>query len=187
LNHATAPVSVRKIWHWLVVHPSMDIVLILSAGLAVGVSLARDYGLSWDEYTNQVYARDTIGAYLGVRSPDDTLMDLKYYGPAFNVAWLIARNLIARLVPNLRPTDAGHFIYFLSFLAGVIFFYSLARRIAGRGAGVTAVLIFVTQPAVLGHAFVNPKDIPFMTSSWRPCGLASAQEIRWPAARRCPL
>jgi hypothetical protein len=140
-----------------------DFVLLIVVGIVIGVALARDYGISVDEYLHEVYARQTIETYLGHRAPGDSITDLRYYGPFFNVIWFVLRDILVRLVPGLHPADAGHLIFFLSFLAGVTAFYGLARRIVGRVPAAGGTLLFVTQPAIFGHAFINPKDIPFMS------------------------
>lgn len=164
MKSSSDPPHGSSLWQWRAANPSVDFLVILVVGLVVGVTLTRDYGLSWDEYFHEVYARQTIDTYSGTRPPEDTVMDLKYYGPAFNVFWFLSRNAILKLIPELDPADAGHFVYYLAFLAGTLFFYALARRIAGRAAGLAATLVFVTQPAIFGHAFVNPKDVPFTAS-----------------------
>ena len=55
-----------------------------------------------------------------------------------------------------------HFMHFLSFLVGLFFFYLICLRFLNTWAAFGAVLLFSTQPLIWGHAFINPKDIPFM-------------------------
>jgi hypothetical protein len=51
---------------------------------------------------------------------------------------------------------------FLSFVMGVFSFYRLCRRLVDPVPAMAATLLFSTQPILWGHAFINPKDIPFM-------------------------
>ena len=143
---------------------SREVTLLIIVGIGVGLFLARDYGQSWDEYLHRVYAENTIEMYLGQRVPGDTVTDLRFYGPAFSVAWLLARNLLTGLISGLHSSDAGHFVYWLAFIPAPILVYELALRVASRKAALSSALLFASQPLIFGHAFVNPKDTPFMTA-----------------------
>jgi len=140
------------------------ITLLLLAGIGAGLFLGRDYGLSWDEHFHKVYAEHTLETFLGQRAPGDTLMDLRFYGPAFSVPWLILRNFLTDLVPGLNSADAGHIVYWLAFLPAPLLIYALGLRHVGRTAALAGALLFASQPRIFGHAFVNPKDTPFMTA-----------------------
>jgi len=161
------------------------LLVLLLVGIVVGLFLADDYGLSWDEYYNETYARQTIEMYLGKRTPGDAIIDKEYYGPSFLVAWVLAKDLLLKIFPSLHTADAGHIIYWLAFLPAPLLVYGLSRRFAGRTASLAGALLFASQPVIFGHAFVNPKDPPFMTaflaSMW--LGLLavdlSAQKEKW--------
>jgi len=130
--------------------------------LLLGAVLAPDYGKSWDEYVHIVYAEQTLETYEGVRAPTDTLFNLRYYGPLFSVGVESVRGILQRIGPGWDQAAARHFVYYLSFLVGLTSVYLLAVRWAGRGAALAASALFLTQPVVFGHAFMNPKDVPFM-------------------------
>jgi hypothetical protein len=53
-------------------------------------------------------------------------------------------------------------MHFLSFQTGLFFLYMLCLRLMKKWAALGAVLLFATQPLLWGHAFINPKDIPFL-------------------------
>ncbi|MFN2121074.1 MAG: ArnT family glycosyltransferase, partial [Anaerolineales bacterium] len=57
---------------------------------------------------------------------------------------------------------AWHLANFVTFLVGLYFMYGLARRFAGRWPAALGAAFFATQPLLWGHAFINPKDMPFM-------------------------
>ncbi len=65
-------------------------------------------------------------------------------------------------LPSWTEVGLWHWVNFLAFQIGLLFFYSLCRRLVGKLAAYAAVLLFSTQPLMYGHAFINPKDIPFM-------------------------
>src|SRR4030067_713800 len=51
---------------------------------------------------------------------------------------------------------------FLSLLLGLSFFYIICLRLMNKWTAFSTTLLFGTQPLIWGHAFINPKDIPFM-------------------------
>ena len=42
-------------------------------------------------------------------------------------------------------------------------FYGLSKRFLTGPAALFATLLFATQPLIWGHAFISPKDIPFLS------------------------
>lgn len=64
---------------------------------------------------------------------------------------------------HLPAADLRHLVYFLTYFAGIAAFYSLARRWLDVLSSAGATLLFVTQPLFWGHAFINPKDTPFLS------------------------
>jgi hypothetical protein len=56
-----------------------------------------------------------------------------------------------------------HFTNFLAFELGVLFLYLLCKRWMKPPAATFASALYLTQPVVWGHAFINPKDMPFTT------------------------
>jgi hypothetical protein len=133
---------------------------------AIGMVTFRQYGASWDEYSNRQYADYALDAYRFIFHPADLKpygTELDYYGPAFFVLTAIIAKFEMTIIPGLTIVDAWHFVYFLSFLSGSVVFYFLSRRWMSDLASFGITLLFVTQPLLWGHAFINPKDIPFMT------------------------
>jgi 4-amino-4-deoxy-L-arabinose transferase-like glycosyltransferase len=63
---------------------------------------------------------------------------------------------------GLSSADSWHLINSLMFVLGVSFVYRISRRLAGETAAALGAALFATQPMLWGHAFINPKDIPFM-------------------------
>ncbi len=57
----------------------------------------------------------------------------------------------------------NHFLYFMVFQIGVVSIYFLASRWVSGIAAFGTALLFNTQPILLGHAFMNPKDVVFMS------------------------
>jgi len=80
---------------------------------------------------------------------------LMYVGGALCAA---ARHL--RPMAHIRPPPSALFHY-LSYRHWA--FYELCERWLTRNASLGATLLFATQPLFWGHAFISPKDIPFLT------------------------
>jgi hypothetical protein len=132
--------------------------------LLVGLLTFHHYGESWDEKSLQKYAVKSLHAYQ--TWPDQGIVtltrdDLGNYGP-FYVMFVeeLALSLFKFLPVQL--TDFRHLIYFITYIAGALAFYSLAKRWLNEVAALGTTLLFVTQPILWGHAFMNPKDTPFM-------------------------
>ena len=147
-----------------------SIFLLLSINILVGLLLFRNYGFSWDEPLFYDYA-DALGyAY----SPQTWLSgdfdlersfgssgdDHKTRGPAY---LLLAREPVYLLeMLGLDKASAWHLINFFFFQIGVYFLFRFALRWMKPSAALAAAALFSWQPMLWGHAFINPKDPPFL-------------------------
>lgn len=139
--------------------PTIIFAIILLAGLFT----FDDYGQSWDEDSLQTYAIKSLNAYSTWRDEgivNLTRDDLALYGPAYVmfVEWF-AQNIKT----SFHISDIRHLIYFITYFFGCISFYSIAKRWLTQTAALGATLLFTTQPLLWGHAFINPKDTPFLS------------------------
>ncbi len=146
------------------------ILLLLVGLLLAGLLVFRDYGLTWDEPYFYGYA-DALGyAYTPANwfsghfdlnlSYGPSATDHKTRGPAY---LLLAREPVYFLeLFGLDAPSAWHLINFLAFLVGVYFVYRLCALFTRDLTAVVAAAFFALQPMLWGHAFINPKDIPFM-------------------------
>ncbi|GAB4540441.1 MAG: glycosyltransferase family 39 protein [Anaerolineales bacterium] len=131
--------------------------------LLVGAFTLRSYGESWDDHSLRKYANYSLRTYSTWRTQGQmpiTTKDLGNYGPAYvmTVA-LLTRALSILPIPAY---DLRHLLYFLTHLLGVWAFYQLGKRWLSLRAARYATLLYVTQPLFWGHAFMNPKDTPFL-------------------------
>lgn len=139
----------------------VGLALLLVVGLVAAISTVHHYGESWDESDSAAYGAASLSAYRG--SDDYMSLDVsKYYGPAYDMFWVQTRAWLAKVVPSWTPIDAGHLVNFMAFLVAGASLYAIACRFAEPNVALAVVLLFVTQPVLYGHAFVNQKDIPFM-------------------------
>jgi hypothetical protein len=137
--------------------PGFLIGLLVVVYLAVGLLVVTQYGESVDEPNRINYAERSLGAYLGQR---ENLQDEK--GPFYGMLARLSSKGLVLLIPSLKTIDGWHYMSFVAFVMGVYFFFRLCRRLVEPAPAIAATLLFGTQPLLWGHAFINPKDIPFM-------------------------
>jgi hypothetical protein len=134
--------------------------------LIIGLFIVRDFGMSYDEPDYYLYAQNTVDAYKSFFAlayiPDFGPHDLPNYGPAFIIFPELAIRVIRVIFPNLLAANVWHFSYFFLFQLGGVCLYSLARRWFDTWSAGGIILLYTAQPLLWGHAFINPKDIPFM-------------------------
>ncbi|RPI90162.1 MAG: hypothetical protein EHM40_19055 [Chloroflexi bacterium] len=136
------------------------------SNLLIGLIIVRDFGISYDEPNYYLYAQNSVDAYrsffalayLPVFGP----YDLPNYGPAFIIFPEVAIRFLKSIFPNTLAADVWHFSYFFLFQLGGLCLYSLARRWFNSWSAWGVLLLYTSQPLLWGHAFMNPKDIPFM-------------------------
>lgn len=146
------------------------IIILLLVNMIVGFFTFRDYGLTWDEPLFYDYANSLPYAY----SPSAWLSgnfdlnnafgssatDHANRGPAYI---LIARPFESLLESfQLDQASAWHLINFLTFQFGIYLFYQLTAKWMNQYASLAATALFSWQPLLWGHAFINPKDPPFL-------------------------
>jgi hypothetical protein len=147
------------------------ILILIAVNILIGFFIFRDYGLSWDEPYFYSYA-DALGyAYSPANwfradfdlnnSYGASGEDHKTRGPAY---LLLARSFVYGLEAlGSSSVAAWHLVNFLFFQLGIYFLYRISTRWIKPSAAFAAALLFSTQPLLWGHAFINPKDPPFLT------------------------
>ncbi len=132
--------------------------------MLAGLLTFNQYGESWDDLSLQKYAAKSINAYVTFPQQGKVNIereDLGYYGPAYVMAvdlLSVALDFLPFSLPDLR-----HLIYFLTYFAGILAFHSLAKRWLSNLPALGATVLYATQPLLWGHAFINPKDTPFLS------------------------
>jgi hypothetical protein len=135
------------------------------ACLVIGVATVHNYGMSFDEPNNLRYAVDTWEAYhslFGTRFEPTYHSSYDGHGPAFLTLANVFVKIMQRVIPGIFALDLWHFSYFLAFLLSGLCLYWLARHWFGVWTSGGILLLYSSQPLLWGHAFINPKDIPFM-------------------------
>ncbi|GAB4498160.1 MAG: hypothetical protein OHK003_09300 [Anaerolineales bacterium] len=139
--------------------------IILACIFIAGLLIFNQYGESWDDRSLQKYAEKSIAAY--TTFPEEGVVniardDLGFYGPFFVMLTDVLSQSLSTILPFSLP-DLRHLIYYLTYFAGVLAFHSIAKRWLSNLSALGATLLFALQPVFWGHAFINPKDTPFLS------------------------
>ena len=135
--------------------------VLVCINIMVGLLTFSHYGETWDEQNYFFYANQSIQAYTGLFQSDYVPVfdpTIRYYGPVFTMPAV----LLWKIFPNIIISDVQHILNWITFQFGLIVFYLLARRWLTAWASFGATFLFAMQPLLWGHAFVNPKDTPYM-------------------------
>jgi hypothetical protein len=160
--------------------------VVLAGGLAIA-AVWQDFGITWDEPVQAQYGEAVLAYFRsgGEGAGGSDLLDLRYYGPAFELA--------AALVYSARPEskyEIRHLLIGGMALLAVVGVIPLARRLGGGFAPVFAPLALVALPRFSGHAFNNSKDVPFAALFvWAVAAMLhfGAAPGRWSRALACGL
>ncbi|MBI5826008.1 MAG: hypothetical protein HZB18_18445 [Chloroflexi bacterium] len=142
-------------------------IIVFACILLAGLLTFNQYGESWDDKSLQKYAVKSINAYN--TWPQQGIVslareDLGFYGPFYVMLTELTSQYLSTFLPFPFPLpDLHHLIYFITCIAGVWAFYALAKRWLTEIPALGATLLFATQPVLWGHAFINPKDTPFLS------------------------
>jgi len=149
------------------------ILILLAISLLVGAFTFQDYGMAWDEYLYYGYA-DAIGYAYSIPahlSPDfdldraygPSVGDHQNHGPGYI---LFARLGVYALqtLTGIERIPLWHLVNFVTFLIGAYFVYKISLRWLSPYSALAATALYLTQPVLWGHAFINPKDTPFATT-----------------------
>ncbi len=147
------------------------IFIILLANLLVGGFIFRDYGLSLDEPLYYAYGEAIGYAYDPIEWFSGDFVLTRAFGPSpadhgnRGPAYLLIARIPAKLLQHagLDLASSWHLVNFIAFQIGLYFFYRLCLRWMTPWAAIGATLLLSTQPIIWEHAFINPKDPPFLS------------------------
>ncbi|GAB4419081.1 MAG: glycosyltransferase family 39 protein [Anaerolineales bacterium] len=144
--------------------------LLILVNILIGLFIFEHYGFSYDEPLFYGYA-DAIGyAYTPANWFGEDFDLTLAYGPSpgdhgnRGPAYLLLARFPAHLLQAMGlPQDAAwHLVNFLVFQIALYYFFVICLRWMGRWAAFSATAFMATQPILWGHAFINPKDPPFL-------------------------
>jgi len=163
-------VRVRSRW-------DLAAVLLLVALAAIILGTFTGYGTTWDEAYHLDYGDLILAWYRSWFHDRRALdfLDLYLYGGLFDAPV----QFVARMLP-LDLYEGRHLVNAAVGLAGIAATWRMGVLVGGPAAGFAAAALLALTPTFYGHAFANPKDIPFATLS------AVALWAALKSARRAP-
>lgn len=150
-----------------------SIILILSY-LSLGFFLSINTGISHDEFHEQLNWIINFEAYKSILNLGDynKLLNYndRYYGIAFQFISQPIQYLIFNLVSYITESTnyasyllSKHFVTFIIFSFSAYYFFRICLLISSSKAfSVLSAILYICFPYLLGHSFINPKDIPFL-------------------------
>lgn len=175
---ARNPSSLHRLRPW----PGVVLVLTM---VIIGLLIYKDYGVAWDEGTMRQVGHVNL-EYM--RTGNEALLkdfpDIDH-GAAFEVPLKWAEE-----TAGISDSDAAgihrfrHITCFLFYVYGLWAGYRLALRLFRRQwLALLAVVMLVLQPRIFAHAFINCKDVPFMSAMLIAVNAISAafgrQQLYW--------
>jgi hypothetical protein len=88
---------------------------------------------------------------------------------------------------GLDLASAWHLTNFLTFNLGIYLLYRLASKWMSKESALAVAALFTFQPLLWGHAFINPKDIPFLTFFLGSVVFGFELIDEWKANARIPI
>lgn len=129
--------------------------------LVLGLAIFNDFGVSWDEPEYYEYGHLVSDFLTGGGRGFETFLNLRLYGPVVPIVQAVVANALGLSPENAIP--AAHLVNYIIFLAGAVAFYRLCllQFESWRWSLLATAMLFLS-PRIFSHAFVNPKDGPFL-------------------------
>jgi hypothetical protein len=125
---------------------------------AIMLSTVGDYGITGDEAVRNRYGRKLLRWYTSLGSDRAAVanVDISRDGGVFE----ITTGLVQAISP-LEVYATRHVVVVVFGLVAFAAVYRIGSGLAGPAAGLFSLLLLALTPPFYGHAFNNPKDVPF--------------------------
>jgi len=154
--------------------PQICVLIFFLLYLAIGVSIYRDYGISWDEPTHREIAGVSAKYVLSIIMPGfhregfaalPALAEYsaKQYGVIFDLPLYVADLLLGYTGKMPETYYMRHLCTFLFFYISVFFFFLIVKnRFKSSGIGLIACLFLILSPRIFADSFYG-KDVVFLS------------------------
>jgi hypothetical protein len=140
---------------------------LIGINIIIALITVGDYGESFDEYVQIGYGEQTFNMYFNyseIRHPINFgTRNIQYYGPFYDFIATLIYSAISFIKHSISIITFRHFFYFITFQIGILSFYTICKDFLDSKVALFTTILFYTQPLLWGHAFINPKDAPFMS------------------------
>jgi hypothetical protein len=153
--------SIDSLREWIKTHQRLVVLTFFCVVLILGLVIYRDYGMFIDD-PNQKALGEYVYNFIFLGNKTYLLHPDKGHGAIFEL--LLALILKAFDITADQPTYLfRHLATFITFYIGLIFFYSLMKKLTGNWkTGLLGSLLLLLSPRIFENAFYNSKDIPLM-------------------------
>jgi hypothetical protein len=129
----------------------------------IGISVFKDYGISWDEAISRETGEIAL-KYIAHGDQKLLTYQFRYNGPAFEML-LIAIEKMLNLTQYPRAIYfMRHLVTFLLFYVAVFFFYLLCKhRFHSWKTSLLGCLFLILTPRIFADSFYNSKDCVFLS------------------------
>lgn len=150
-------------------------IILISFYLLFGFFLSINTGLSHDEFHEQLNWINNFEAYKSIFNLGDynKLLNYgdKYHGIGFQFISQPIQYFIFNLVSLITESTeyaayliSKHFVIFIIFSCSAFYFYRICLLInSSKTFSRISTILYIFFPYLLGHSFINPKDIPFLS------------------------
>lgn len=122
----------------------------------LGVLIFRHYGMTWDDPLSRLHGIMAYEYITGESSRLLTYVD-RDYGTAYELPLVVIEKVFNITSPQ-QIFYMRHFLTWLFFFVGTIFFYKLANKRFGWKIALLGVVFLILTPRIFAHSFYNSKD-----------------------------
>ncbi len=141
------------------------LIFYLITTILIALFVYKDYGVSWDEDVQRKTAKLNFDYIFRGDKSLKTWKD-RDYGVAFELPLVILEKAFKWEKPNGDETNVyynRHFFTHLFYLFGGVFLYLLVVQLfKSKLYGILSLLLYVLNPRIYAHSYINSKDIPLM-------------------------
>ncbi len=139
--------------------------LLSAVALLAIIALALRSGINGDDQYQNDYSTKLVNYYSTMGADTSALHiekgNMHYYGGFFDIVTGFTNKALGLEVADAGYHQVRHFFNAIFGFLVLLFTSLLVREIAGWRAAILALVFLFLSPRLLGHALMNPKDIPF--------------------------
>lgn len=135
--------------------------LMFCAFVLIGLKIAGDYGVAWDDHLQITVGKQNLDYALGKNQDLFNNAD-RFYGSSFELPLYYIQHFFKSYSSQVYVRHLLIHLYFL--FALLMFFKLLLRLLKSFPLALMGVLFLYLQPRIFAHSFFNSKDLPFLST-----------------------
>jgi tetratricopeptide (TPR) repeat protein len=152
------------------------------------IPMALNSGINGDDFYQNDYSTKLVDYYSSMGADTAALNipkgNMHYYGGLFDILTGFTNTALGLDTYDIGYHHVRHIYNVLFGLLAMLFTSLFAKELGGWRAGILTLILLFLSPRFLGHAIMNPKDIPFAAGNimavyfmWR--WLKNMPTVRW--------